>query len=210
MVGLPRDTYVNIPGHGPNKINAAMAFGGPSLMIRTVEGLTGLTFDYYMLTNFQDFVAMAGEYDRGLTIYVPFDMHDPDSQTDFDKGTRHLDAGRLLGMARNRHNAPHGDFDRSLNQGRIMATAHADARKRVAKDPTEILRFLRIMRRHVKTDIPLAEQLKLGLLALRLDPRNVKNVVCPGTTGTRGSAGSVVIVNCNAYFADVRDDGVLS
>lgn len=208
IVGIPRDAYVNIPGSGANKINAAMAFGGPGLAVRTVEGLTGIRFDYYMLTSFQTFIGMAGEYDNGLTIFVPFNMHDPDSNTDFDRGLRHLDAGRLLGMARNRHDAPQGDFDRSRNQGRILAVAHSDARKRIARDPTELLRFLGIFRRFVQMNIPAAEQLKLGLLALRINPANVKQTVCPGTTGTRGGA-SVVILSCGAVFADFRDNGVL-
>jgi len=52
VVSFPRDSYVPIPGHGTNKINAAMAFGGPPLLVATFERLTGLTIDYYALTSF--------------------------------------------------------------------------------------------------------------------------------------------------------------
>ena len=47
VVGFPRDSYVPIPGHGTSKINAAMTFGGPRLLVATFERLTGLTIDYY-------------------------------------------------------------------------------------------------------------------------------------------------------------------
>jgi len=209
IVGIPRDSYVSIPGHGTNKINAAMAFGGPSLTIATIEAMSGIHFDYYMLTNFDDFVAAAIEF-GGLTVRVPFDMHDPDSQTNFDAGVRFLGGHNLLGFARNRHNAPHGDFDRSLNQGTILADMQSEARRRVQKDPTVILSFLRILTRHIQTDIPFAERLRLGLFALRVNPGKVRNIVLSGSGGTRGGASVVLLdANATAMLHDVADDGHL-
>ena len=48
LISIPRDSYVPIPGHGRNKINAALAFGGAALLIQTVETVTGLRIDHYM------------------------------------------------------------------------------------------------------------------------------------------------------------------
>ena len=48
LISIPRDSYVPIPGHGTNKINAALAFGGPTLLVQTVEKVTGLRIDHYM------------------------------------------------------------------------------------------------------------------------------------------------------------------
>jgi len=48
LISIPRDSYVSIPGHGMNKINAALGFGGPTLLIQTVEQVTGLRIDHYM------------------------------------------------------------------------------------------------------------------------------------------------------------------
>ncbi len=48
LISIPRDTYVEIPGYGGRKLNAAYAFGGPELLVSTVEGLTGLTVDHYV------------------------------------------------------------------------------------------------------------------------------------------------------------------
>ncbi|MGN6866871.1 MAG: LCP family protein [Solirubrobacteraceae bacterium] len=54
-LSLPRDTLVTIPGHGPNKINAAYAFGGPALTIKTVEALTGIKINHVIIINFANF-----------------------------------------------------------------------------------------------------------------------------------------------------------
>ena len=56
VVSLPRDSWVDIPGHGMNKINAAFGLGGPALMVRTVEQATGLTINDYVEVNFLGFV----------------------------------------------------------------------------------------------------------------------------------------------------------
>ena len=79
ILGFPRDSYVPIPGHGSNKINAAMPLGGPQLTIATVEAITGIRFDYYVLTSFEG-VQTAVDDIGGLTIDVPFPMFDPYSQ----------------------------------------------------------------------------------------------------------------------------------
>jgi LCP family protein required for cell wall assembly len=209
IVGIPRDSYVPIPGHGSHKINSAMFFGGPPLIISTIEAMSGIRFDYYLLTNFCDLDHMATEF-GGLTIKVPYPMHDRNSKTDFGAGVRHLTGPEVLGFARNRHDAPRGDFDRSFNQGSVLAAAQVQARRELVADPTKLLKYLQIVRRHVMTDIPLFESLKLGLLALRLRPASVTNVVLDGKTGTT-SDGSSVLLSSAAYATlhDVADDGVL-
>src|SRR5690606_431197 len=52
LISIPRDSYVSIPGHDDNKINAAFAYGGPALLVETVELLTGLTIDHYVEVGF--------------------------------------------------------------------------------------------------------------------------------------------------------------
>lgn len=210
IVGIPRDSYVPIPGRGQSKINAAMFFGGVKLMISTVEQLAGITFDYYMLTNFDDLAAMGTEF-GGLTINVPYAMNDRPSRTNFPAGRRRLTGEQIVGFSRNRHDAPDGDFGRSRNQGSVLAAAQVEARTKLVKDPTQLINYLGIVRRHVKTDIPLRESLRLGLLALRIAPSKVKNVVLTGRTGAT-PAGSSVLLDDNArrILRDVADDGVLS
>ena len=58
LVSIPRDSYVPIPGHGTNKINAALGFGGPQLLIQTVENVTGLRIDHFMGIGFDGLVSV--------------------------------------------------------------------------------------------------------------------------------------------------------
>ena len=209
IVGIPRDSFVPIPGHGTHKINAAMFFGGPQLTVATVEQMSGIRFDYYMLTNFADFADMGTEF-GGLTIRVPYAMNDHHSRAHFPAGTQRLNGPQVLAFSRDRYDPPKGDFDRSLNQGSVLQAAQAQARKDLVVDPTKLLKYLQIIRRHVATDIPLTESLKLGLLALRLRPSVVTNVVLDGKTGAT-SDGSSVLLSSKAYATlhDVANDGVL-
>jgi LCP family protein required for cell wall assembly len=210
IVGIPRDSYVSIPGHGKQKINAAMFFGGPKLMIQTVEALAGVRFDYYMLTNFQDLADMGTEF-GGLPINVPYPMSDKQSKAFFKAGVQNLNGPQILAFSRNRHDAPKGDFDRSLNQGSVMVAAQAKAKKDATADPTKVLSYLRIVRRHVATDIPLIDCLRLGLLAMRLDTASIKNRVLPGTTGATPAGSSVLLgAPAMAMLHDQADDGLLS
>ena len=56
VVGIPRDSWVRIPGHGPDKINAAYSLGGPQLAVQTVEAATGVRIDHYVEIDFTGFV----------------------------------------------------------------------------------------------------------------------------------------------------------
>ena len=85
ILGIPRDSYVPIPGVGTRKINEALLHG-PDLMVKTVEQLTGVAIDGYVLTGFagfQDLVNAVG----GIGVDVPYAMHDPYSHADFPPGT---------------------------------------------------------------------------------------------------------------------------
>ena len=61
IISFPRDMYVDIPGYGKNKINAAYSFGGVPLTVRTLESLTGTRMDHVVLVDFEGFIAA----DRG-------------------------------------------------------------------------------------------------------------------------------------------------
>src|SRR5262249_47443931 len=69
-LSIPRDLRVDIPGHGPAKINSAMQIGGPALAVRTIENFTGLPVDHVMVINFHDFRKLIDNI-GGITINVP-------------------------------------------------------------------------------------------------------------------------------------------
>jgi anionic cell wall polymer biosynthesis LytR-Cps2A-Psr (LCP) family protein len=76
LVSIPRDSYVPIPGNGQNKINAAYAFGGPALLVRTVQDVTGLRIDHYLGIGFAGLVSVVNAV-GGVRLCLPGQMADP-------------------------------------------------------------------------------------------------------------------------------------
>jgi LCP family protein required for cell wall assembly len=210
ILGIPRDSYVDIPGRGKHKINEAAYDGGPQLAVQTVENLSGCTFDYSTLTSFEDFRRLVDEF-GGITLDVPRSMHETCcSRVNLNKGVQHVEGDQALAFARDRHTVPRGDFDRSLDQGLLMIAALAEARKDYTGDPGTALRNLAVLRRHLILNIPLTESIKLGLLALRLKPENVTNQVLDGANGKAGAASIVQITQTGKnQLVDICSDGQL-
>lgn len=211
ILGIPRDSYVNIPGHGQNKINSASFFGGPQLTIQTVEQLTGCHFDYYTMTSFQGFTSIVNDF-GGITLRVT-ENTPPDhfSHYDFRQGvTYHLNGGNALAFARDRHTRPRGDFDRSLAQGKLIVAALAQQEANSKKDPGSLLRAMAAMYKNLRLDIPVTEALKLGLFVLKIKPADVTNAVMTGGIGTAGGASIVTVPPAaRNQFVDICSDGQL-
>lgn len=209
ILGFPRDSYVPIPGSGTRKINDALAFGGPDLVVQTLSGLTGIQFDYYALTSFQGLTRMVNLIE-GIEIEILQPMFDSASGTHFDPGRIRLDGEDALAFTRDRHSFGTGDFARSENHGRLMVAALEEFHRQVEQDPSNLFKWLAVGRADVITDLTFEELFDLGVTALAINPRRVRNCVVPGTTGSAGG-GSVVFISSEAgsVYADLRDDGVL-
>ncbi len=210
ILGIPRDSWVEIPGHGMNKINAAMADGGPALEVQTVEQLTGIHLDYYVVTSF-DGVVNAYKAIGGLTIDVPFPMHDSFSKADFNPGVQRLSGHDVLAFARDRHSLSSGDFGRSEDTGRVLIASLVQLHKEFQKDPGVLFTFISAAMQNLKTSLTLPQVLDLAFTALSIDPKHVTNVVLPGSTGM---AGNLSIVNLSpsakALYSDLAADAILS
>lgn len=209
LVGIPRDSYVDIPGRGKGKITGA-GLGGPEVMVRTMENLSGCKFDYYTLTNFEGFRKLVDEI-GGIEFNVEERIYEKGgSNIDLQPGRQTFDGVDALAWARNRKNRPGGDFDRSFEQGQLMIAALEEAKRDYETRPGWSLRALASMRKHLKMDIPLEEALKLGMLSLSFEPEDVTNIVADGEVGTAGSASIVRITQTGLnQLADVCADGVL-
>jgi LCP family protein required for cell wall assembly len=204
VLSFTRDSYVPIPGHGTNKINAAMAFGGPPLLVATFERLTGLSIDYYAVTSFDGLTDIVNKV-GGVQVDVDMNLRDHFAGAFLDKGRRKLNGRPALAYARARKTLPGGDFDRSRHQGQVLLGGLGTFQGQVAKDPTQVMAWLAVLRDEVKTDLPFPELLRLALLATRVSPASIRNVPVPGTAGSAGGA-SVVRLTPGAYalFARVR------
>jgi LCP family protein required for cell wall assembly len=209
IVGIPRDSYINIPGVGTRKINESLYNGGPELVVQTLEELSGVRIDDWFLTSFEGFRHLIEEI-GGIRVEIPYPMSDEHSGASFEAGPAVLDGAQALAFARNRHDAPNGDFSRTENQGRIILAALAQLRQEVRKDPTRLFTWLIAGAKYVQTDLSMTDLFELGLAALAIDPKNIVNRALPGGIGTAGGASIVTLGgDADAVFADLADDGLL-
>jgi polyisoprenyl-teichoic acid--peptidoglycan teichoic acid transferase len=207
LYGIPRDSYVPLSTGGTNKINAAMPPGGPEAELQTVENLTGIRFDYYVLTGFQPFTTAVNDL-GGLVIDVPYAMQGDAGH--YDAGPQRMSGADALAFARTRHFLPLGDFDRSMNQGTVMLSALAQFRAEYTKDPSRLFTWLGTGLRNTQTTLPIDELIKLANLAMSIPAKNVTNLVAHGTTGTVGSQSVVHLTDDNqALWQNLAADGFI-
>jgi len=119
VVGIPRDSWVDIPGHGKNKINAAYSIGGPSLAVETVESTTHVRIDHYVEVDFTGFVDMVDAL-GGIEVCLPQPIRDPKARLDMPAGTHRVGGNQALAFARTRQTAG-GDLDRIDRQQLVIS-----------------------------------------------------------------------------------------
>jgi LCP family protein required for cell wall assembly len=115
LISIPRDSYVPIPGFGYNKINAALGFGGPSLLVKTVENVTGLRINHYVGIGFLGLVSVVNQV-GGVTICLPTALRDSDSGANFKAGCQQMNGAQALAFVRDRHSFADEDLQRMQDQ----------------------------------------------------------------------------------------------
>ncbi|MEO6881600.1 MAG: LCP family protein [Mycobacteriaceae bacterium] len=139
LVSIPRDSYLPIPGHGKDKLNAAFAIGGPTLLVQSVEQATGLRMDHYAEVGFGGF---AGVVDAvgGVNLCLDQALDDPAAGINLPAGCQHLDGAQALGFVRSRHLYANQDISRIKNQRKFLAALLSKA-----TSPTTALNPLRVI-----------------------------------------------------------------
>jgi LCP family protein required for cell wall assembly len=216
LISIPRDSYVNIPGHGMNKINAAYAYGynsvsgtynekrtaGASLLIHTISNLTGLSIDHYVQVNFMGFYDLAKAL-GGVTVNLCHAVNDTvaynrsigsDGGSGFhmSKGKHELNAIEALEFVRQRHNLPNGDLDRTRRQQYFLTAAF----RKVAS--VSLLFKLRDLGDAVKRNLFVDESLHLTDLARQMNNLSADHIVgkrIPFERFATESVGSVEIID---------------
>jgi LCP family protein required for cell wall assembly len=207
VFGIPRDSYVPLSTGGTDKINAAMPVGGPEAEMKTVENLTGITFDYYVVTGFNE-VKQAVEQIGGLEVDVPYSV--VGFQQTFPSGLHRMNGEQVLGYSRTRHSLPLGDFDRSLNQGVVLTSALTQFRDEFASDPGRLYAWLGAGLRNTETDVPVDELVRLAGLSHAIPAKRVTNLVAIGTSGMAGTESIVNLSDANgALWQDMAQDGFI-
>jgi LCP family protein required for cell wall assembly len=210
VVGIPRDSLVSIPGHGTDKINAAMASGGTARMVQTVERNFGARIDFWAVTSFWGITRMVNEV-GGLQVRIPFRMQDRFSGSNFHPGLKRVDGTQVLAFARDRHSVPSGDFGRQENGGRVLVSALIQFQKEYRRNPSRLLTWIAAGARNMDTDLPVDELVELAFTATRIRLKDVSNVVLPGGTGSVGGRSVVTLSmgTARAIFSDAKADGAL-
>lgn len=127
LISIPRDLYVDIPGLGKDRVNAAFNDGGARLLVQAVEGLLGFRVDHYAEISF-------GGFDRlvdgigGVEVCLDAPMSNPEANIELPAGCQRLDGAQSLGLVRNRYGLPGGsDLERIANQRMFMSALVSQA-----------------------------------------------------------------------------------
>lgn len=207
MTSLPRDSWTTIPSfvrpdtgkHYPptrNKLNAAFSYGGPRLLVRTVEQNTGLRIDHYAEIGLAGFVGIVDAV-GGVDMCLEKDVKDKKSGVDLKKGCQTLDGAQALAFVRQRHQEAQGDLGRTRNQQKLLT---ALARK--AASPSTML-----------NPSTLHSGLGSGLDSLIVDkdtnPSNLASLFKAVKATTAGKGKRVNIPVANRNFTTPKGSAVL-
>jgi LCP family protein required for cell wall assembly len=207
MISVPRDLYVNIPGFGYSKINAAYedgqsenynasgyVNGGMGLLEKVVSQDFGVTFDYDALVNyeaFKDTVNAVG----GVTVDIKSDdsngLYDPNTNLDLPDGNVTLNGQEALNLARARgdgagsYGFPDGDFDRTEHQQQLlMALKNKIGTGSLITDPLKITKLADAIGNNIKTDMSLGDMEALYKDTKGISDSNIKQVTLNSYNGT--------------------------
>lgn len=202
IVGIPRDLYVPLSTGGTSKINAAFAYGGGPAEARTIENLSGIDVQGYVVTGFNGFGSIVDQ-SGGLPLVIEkaFTFLD---LLKVKKGRQVADGGTALAYARERHAFPNGDFDRSRHQQEILIAGGVAAR---LAGPAILPKEMSIVSKYAQTDVDAETALTFLAAFYRIDPAKVKHTVVPGAIGTSSDGQSIVKVTpaTRAVFAAFHD-----
>ncbi len=209
VLSIPRDTLVEIPGHGDDKVNHSYTYGGASLTMETVSRFLGVRIDGYALADLDGFAQIVDAL-GGLTIDVEKRMYYDDStqnlHIDLQPGVQKLDGQQALNYVRFRDDGL-GDIGRVAREQKFVA---AVVRECLA--PANLLRLPGVIRQayqSVETDLPLTQALGLVQAVAKLSPDEVELKVLPGKGEYLNGVSYYVPDDLDALKADLRVAGVV-
>ena len=209
-IGIPRDSWVELPGLGFERINAALSEGGTEIAARAVADLVGITPDLVLVTGFAGFVDMieaVGPIQVESPVAFPDNVHDLVVR----RGANRFDAGEALSFARIRRGLVGDDLARSANHQRLMLgvldqlRAHEDRAGFMEAATLAAIGGL-------ETDLSPVELYRFAQAVTGIDPSRTRACVIGGEPFTSEAGASVLLPDTDQATAlgdDAEDDAIL-
>lgn len=179
-LSVPRDTLVEVPGHGVTRVNAAHMEGGVDLTIETLEGFLDVPLQYYAKTNFAGFAGLI-DFFGGIMVDVERDMKYTDYSQglfiDLEQGYQHLNGDQALQYARFRNDRM-GDIGRVARQQKVLKALAKEALtfKNILKWP----QAYRMIKEYSATNLTLGDIIRLGWSLKNFSFEDFNLVTLPG------------------------------
>ena len=210
LISFPRDMWVNVPGHGENKINAAYSYGGTKLVAETINELTGITLDHAAVIDFSGFADLT-EAVGGVTVTntQAFSTHG----FNYPKGKITISGKKALWFVRERHALADGDFDRAANQRKVVkALVEKVASPSTLADPSKLSNIVSQLAQYVTVDSGLNDKAILGLAtSMKSAAKSLVTLQAPvsGTSMIDGQSVDVVDAKRMKRLAKALQDDTL-
>jgi len=175
LLSIPRDTLVEIPGHGEDKINAAYAYGGEELMIKTVSSFLDAEINHYVTLDFEGFVQLIDTL-GGVDITIDRPMVDPKSGANFSAGNHHLTGEQALSYTRSR-STELGDIGRIQRQQNLFRELLIQ--KLNIRYLSSVPYYFNILIENTRTDLDIITILKYSKAVLSFSSKNFKTAIIP-------------------------------
>ncbi|MBY7102790.1 LCP family protein [Bacillus sp. 6YEL31] len=183
LMSIPRDSRVPIVGKDKeDKINAAHAYGGEQMAIKTVEGFLKVPVDHYIKIDFQGFKGIVDAV-GGVTVDVPFDFWERSDvdyykKIQFKQGQQNLNGEEALAYVRMRKQDPNGDYGRAARQRQLLAAVAQKLNS--ASTVFKIKDLTTVVGKYIKTDIPISDGLALYNKLSGFDPSTIQTLKLEG------------------------------
>lgn len=161
LISFPRDSWVDIPGYGDNKLNAAFELGsqngggdagGMKLLIKTIQNISGLTINHFVRVSLLGFYNIAQALGP-IQVCLNEPVDDPYSTLKLPAGVSTLDASQALAFVRQRHGLPEGDLDREIRQQYFLSVeAHKILSAGTLLNPIKLNDVLKAVSSSIQTD----------------------------------------------------------
>jgi LCP family protein required for cell wall assembly len=195
VISIPRDSWVNVPGYGMHKINASYAYGGPSLLIQTVEQVTGVRIDHFAAIDFDGIAAITDDL-GGVDVMVA--QTTTNGPYTFQAGLNHITGDQARWYLGQRHRLAGGDFDREKRDQQYLRSMFQKLfSAQTFTDPSRLDAALRAVTGSISMDDGLSDTtlLSLGLSMRDLRPADVQYFTAPVLGTGREGAASVVYLD---------------